>query len=33
MYIKRNMCLLEKQKYEVTEAVSNTGYMKETTDY
>jgi len=33
MYIKRNMCLLEKQKYEVTEAVSNTEYMKDTTDY
>jgi len=27
------MCLLEKQKYEVTEAVSNTEYMKDTTDY
>jgi len=32
-YIKRNMCLLEKQKYEVTEAASNTEYMKDTTDY
>jgi len=27
------MCLLEKQKYEVTEAASNTEYMKDTTDY
>lgn len=31
-YIKRNMCLLDKQEYEITEAVSNTKYMKDTTD-
>lgn len=31
-YIKRNMCVLDKQEYEVTEAVSNTKYMKDTTD-
>jgi hypothetical protein len=33
MYIKRNMCHLEKQKYEVKEALTNTEYMINTTDY
>jgi hypothetical protein len=27
-YTKRNICLLEKQTYEVNKAVSNTEYMK-----